>query len=467
MPQFSRTAIALILPTCLAACAAVGPDYAGPPARPAGSERFVRAESDSAPVLEAAPWWKALGDAQLDTLIQRALTDSPDLQAASARVEQARASFMQQEAASEPKLAASGGGGVIEQAPGTGASNTRHGYTASLMASWELDLAGGTRRKVEAADASRQAVEADLADARLALTTEVAQAYVRLRQIQQQDGMLGAAREATRQALELTRQRRAQGVASEQEVEQRVDQLAASDASLEQLAADRLVALDRLALLCGLAPGSLDEELKTPAALPTLPEKLAVGDPTEMLRHRPDIRAAERRLAATNAQIGAQKANYFPKLSLYGGAGFFSTDSGQVFDQRNAALFLVPFLSWDFLDFNRTTSAVHKAEAGHAEALANYRSQVLRALNDANAALARFERQKQKLAQIELRRASAERQWELVRQRHAAGVANRIALADADRQLSDARQQELGARAELLNDYVLLQKSLGLGWQAS
>lgn len=457
--------LSLIVPLCLSACMTVGPDYAGPPKPATDLLHFARQSDAAQETLQAAPWWKALGDTELTRLIELALRDSPDLQAARARLDEAAAGLAQQQADGRPKASLSALGGAAEMAPGTNSETTYHLYSIAGMASWELDLFGGERRKVEAARATHDAVAADLVDLQLSLAAQVADTYIHLRNIQAQEEALIGTTEADHDALTLVSQLRSRGVASEQEIQQRITQSADTQAQIELLASERLIALDKLAMLCGQPPAALDQDLAGRTELPTLPGTVEIGDPASLLQHRPDIRAAERRLVAGNAQIGAQQANYFPKISLIGGLSLSSTDAGSLFKPESGALFAVPYLSWDFLDFSRTTAAVAKAHAARDEATANYRASVLRALNDANSALSRYGQQRRILSQRNSQRESAQRQLDLIRLRQQAGVATRIELADARRSLIAAQRQELDARADMLSDYILLQKSLGMGWQ--
>lgn len=459
----------------LTGCTTVGPDYKGAPAIAAEAlqqSRFKRDDPSAdavAPV--AAQWWRALGDATLDALVEQALTQSPTLQAAEARLRSARAAFNAQEANGRPTGSASALGAGVWQGPGTDHESSLHLYSVGFDATWEVDLFGGTRRAVESASAQAQAVQADLADAQVSLTAEVASTYVGLRAQQGRQALLRDTATFDAQALALVLQRRDQGVATVDDVEQRAQQAEATQSSLADVAAEIAASLDRLALLTGQAPGALDEQLAavmpTTSALPVLPrapDRVAIGDPASLLQRRPDIRAAERRLAGRNAQIGQEKAKYFPKLSLLGNIGVAGTDPGKLLRTDKLALAAVPYLSWNFLDFGRTAAAVRDAEAGRDEAVANYKAAVLGALQDANTSLARFGRQRQSVQHLLAQQGSTERTLELTRQRRQAGAASQIDLLDAQRRDTEARLKALDGESALLKDFVALQKSLGLGW---
>ena len=472
---FSRsTSFALVasaLAAMLGACAAVGPDYAGAPpvaADAAKAPRFARDTVATAPAAPAtAAWWRSLDDATLDGLVEQALRSSPTLHAAEARLRAARASLNEQEAKRRPSGSASALGLGLWQAPGTDESSSAHLYSLGFDASWELDLFGGTRRAVESASAQAQAVRADLADAQVSLTAEVAQAYVALRSQQRRLALLRDTTTLDTQGMALMQQRFDRGVSTAGDLEQHKAQGEATQASMADVLAQISASLDRLALLTGQAPGVLDAQLAAPPQrLPSLPQDLRVGDPADMLKRRPDIRAAERRLASSNAQIGQQTANYFPKISLLGDIGFAGARIGKLLSGDSLSLIAVPYLSWNVLDFGRTAAAVRQAEAGRDEAVANYESAVLGALQDANTSLAQYGQQRQVLQRLLAQQASAERTLGLEQQRRQAGVVGQLDFLDARRNDINARLKALDGEADLLKDFVALQKSLGLGWQA-
>lgn len=461
----SASCLPLAAALLIAGCAAVGPDYAGAPAiapDAVGAAAFARAPQNPENGPPIAQWWRLLGDAQLTGLINDALRHSPDLHAAQARLRQSRASLSQNEANRLPKVSSTVAA-AHARLPGDEGSATL--YAANFDASWEIDLFGGTRRAVEAAGAEADAAQADLADTQVSLAAEVANVYVDLRAAQRCLDLARGQVALERNSLALVGQRRERGVAADAEVEQQLARAASALNAVNQLEAKAAADLDQLAFLTGRAPGSLDAALSTAAPLPALPATVDVGDPAGLLRRRPDIRAAERRLASRQAQIGEKVAGYFPKLNLYGNLGFSASDPGHLVRSDNAAFIAVPYLQWNLFDFGRTAAAVRGAEAGRDEAIAKYEVAVLGALRDANTALARFGQQRDSLRQYRQQAASAERILVLARQRRAAGAASQIDVDDADRSWREARQNAETAESDLLKDFISLQKSLGLGWE--
>jgi NodT family efflux transporter outer membrane factor (OMF) lipoprotein len=269
------------------------------------------------------------------------------------------------------------------------------------------------------------------------------------------------------QTLELIRQRRERGIAPAADVERQATQAENTRANLIPLDEQIIESLDQLAVLTGQVPGALDRELSTPMPLPTLPAAVPIDDPAAVLKRRPDIRAAERRLAAGNAQIGQREADLFPKLKLLGFIGSNAGDPGHLLKKSAFTWLGVPYLQWDVLDFGRTRSSVRQAQAGRDEAAARYTQTVLAALQDANNALSRYGHQRESVARLRQIEASAERSAHLMQQRYDAGASSLIDLMDAERTQLSAQQSLVQGRADLLKDFASLQKSLGLGWASS
>jgi NodT family efflux transporter outer membrane factor (OMF) lipoprotein len=481
-------AVLAVAGSALTACM-VGPDYKGPPSvAPAAvsAPAFHRAED-----LSAAPppsrWWTALGDPELDQLVDEALAASPNLDIARARLQQSRAGLKQQRAGLLPNTQASalylrtkglteafgGSGSAATGANGAGAagqtvstSDTLTFYDVGFDATWELDLFGGQRRAIEGAKAEANAAEANLHDAEVSLAAEVAQAYVSLRDLQQRLALAQRDVEIESRMLALTQQRRAGGSATDLDIERLNNQLKSTQADAVPLKAQIAEQLDRLAILTGQPPGALDQELETAAPVPAPPAEVAVGDPASLLRRRPDIRAAERAIVQKNALIGQHTADLFPKVELLGNLGYGSTDLSSLLTGDNFSYVAAPVLQWRPFDFGRIKAQINEAKGERAEAIANYRKTVLGALDDAETALARFSRQKDSVASLAAVKASAERASALTARRVEGGTATTLDQLDAERQRVTAETSLSQARAGLTQDFIALQKSLGLGWSA-
>ena len=483
-----------LIPLLLLGACTVGPNYAGPPKAigsaatpPAG---FVRADNTLATTAPAvADWWTTLNDPMLTWLEERALESNPNVAVAQARLKQARSALRLERANQAPNANASAtylhanlpelnlGSGNAEQgganggasggsASGSGGGTNVDFFNLGFDASWEIDLFGGRRRTVEAARASAEAAEANVADAQVSLSADVAQAYVGLRDAQQRLILAREASKMQRDTLNLTLQRFNNGTASQLEVERLRNQVESTDAQILPLSSSVETYLNALAILIGEAPGTLDQRLSQAGQVPLPPAQVAVGDPTALLQCRPDIRAAERNLAAQTARIGVAEAAKFPRLNLMGIIGIGGTSLNSLTDLDNLVTLGAPMLQWNVLNFGRANARVGQAEGARDEAEARYRGVVLSALRDAEDSLSRFRARRNTVATLARAKASADRSAVLMQQRYRAGAATLIDTLDAERQRVAAQQSLSQAVAGLTNDYVALQKALGLGWRA-
>ncbi len=353
-----------------------------------------------------------------------------------------------------------GGLGGLTGGAGGGSLNL---YNAGFDATWELDLFGGVRRAEESARAQTESVQAALEDARVSLAAEVARVYVGLREQQAQKAIAERSAEIEARMVDISSQRRDRGVESDLDLERLRAQLEQTRAALVPIRGQIEESLDRLAVLTGREPGTLDAELSPAAAPPELPIDIAVGDPAQMLRRRPDVREAERRLAAQNAVIGQRTADLFPKLNLIGVIGWGATDLNHLFDSTTSLA--APMLQWNALDFGRTRARIAQATAGRDEAAAQYETTVLNALQDAETSLSRLGHAREDVMVLARVKASADRAAALTEQRQRAGVASVADVLDTERTRQSAEQNLESARAQLTLAYVSLQKSLGLGWE--
>jgi NodT family efflux transporter outer membrane factor (OMF) lipoprotein len=460
----------------VSACA-VGPKYNGPPAV-AHEDRFVRSgEAVQSAVRPAGSWWESLADVELERLIKLALADSPDLDAAEARLRKARSVARQQRAAQLPKVSAdvlalrsnaslSSSGSPGSGSPSSSSSGGLEFYNVGFDASWELDLFGGSRSARRAAGAQAEASRAELEDLHVSLAAEVGRVYVGLRGQQQRLELLRRSADMEREILGLTEQRRSRGVASEFDVERSRAQFESTQAMMIPLQQGIQESLDGLAVLTGRAPGTLDDELTQAQPLPQLPGTVNVDDPADILRRRPDIRAAERRLAARTAIVGQRTADLFPKVSLLGSVGFGGNSTSGLFNDDNLIWLVAPVLRWSFLDFGGNKARVDQAQADRDEAIASYKSTVLNALQDAETSLSRFGNRRRSVVTLQRVKSSADRAAELAQQRRKAGALSQIDFLDAERTRVNAEQDLAQSQAELVQSFIALQKSLGLGWDS-
>lgn len=477
-----RKTLPLAAMVLLGACT-VGPNYSGPPKAASDAVArgtFVRAQDPAfAPAPGLARWWQALGDATLDRLVDDALAHSPNIDIAQARIREARAQVDSRRAGELPNVSANAtylhaelpGTGLGTGSSDSGSSSSSSSNLSSLnfynlggQVSWEADLFGGGRRGIEQARATVGQRFADLADAQVSLTAQVAQAYVNLRDVQTRQRLNGESSKLQHQALDLARQRYQAGTASLLDVQRLQTQAQNTDAQNVPLGAQIDQYKDQLAMLTGREAGSLDATLDPQMPVPLPPTQVPIGDPATLLSHRPDIRAAERALAAGNANIGVQRAKLFPKLNFTGIIGLGGTSPGAVFDPGMLTTLAAPMLSWSFLDFGRTRAAIRSAEAQRDAAEAQYRETVLEALQDCENTLSLFGNVRQQLGQLRDVELTAQQSALLNRQRYQAGTSTLIDQLDIERQRLSAAIAVAQAKAQLTNAYIGVQKSLGLGW---
>ena len=493
----------LMVPLALLGGCMVGPRYAGPPnVAPAAGAAPAFHRAAVAPVNAAPPlarWWTALGDERLNRVIDDALANSPTLERALGSVREARAKVRESSAALLPQGGASaiyarvGVPGAINEALGSTAGGGASGggaasggaasggggagggsqiqvpdnlnlYNVGLLATWEIDLFGGTRRQVAAARANLQASEADLQDAQVTLTKQVATAYVNLRDTQNRLVIARRNTAVQQRLVDLTRLRRLGGTATDLDVERAISQLKQTQATAVPLAGQVEIYTDQLSQLAGREPGSLEALLGPAGLLPLPPAQTAIGDPADLIRRRPDVRAAERRLAAANEDIGASVAQYFPTVNLYGTIGYGSTKLSNLFSGGNLLKLVAPVLSWNFLSFPSVKAQVGEARGRFDQARASYRSAVLQALLDAENGLSRFGHDRDNVASLADASASATRAAVKTDLRYQGGTATLIDALDAERQRLQAESSLAQAQAMLTSDWIGLQASLGLGW---
>src|SRR6187551_1983753 len=436
-----RSMFSLGLAALLSACA-VGPDYRTPetPATP-----FIAAQG--AGVAEQpfeAAWWEQFQDPVLDGLIERALTDDLDLKIAVARVEESRAFLGASKRDRWP--------GVVAGVSRTESNQQQplfstdridsESYSAGLSTLWELDLFGRVRRGVEAAGAEADAAVADLRDAQVLIAAEVARNDIELRGAQKR---LNVARQnlGYQDTLDLTRVRLELGRGSELDVASAAARLAATEATIPPLEADEAVAANRLAVLLGERPGALTAELAPREIAPHL-TTIAVDSPAALLQRRPDIRAAERELAAATARIGVAKADLFPRLTLSGFIGFVAGDAGELGESSSRAWSLSPVLSWAGLE-RGTYAGVHVSEARAKAALASYELTVLHALEETENAFVTYGSHRQRLASVVEQATASRTAAELARIQYREGALDFLRLLDAERTLLQAEDEVAAA----------------------
>jgi multidrug efflux system outer membrane protein len=454
-----------LLALALSACA-VGPDYKSPqiePAKLAGAEagNYDRSRFD-------ALWWQQFDDPTLNQLVQQSLDGNRQLRVAFARLRAAQAirDDLGNDQLPTINSRASGEFGKAQQ-PGISEQRVKsERYDLGLDMLWELDLFGRIQRQLEASDAQIEVAEADYYQLQVSLIAELVDAYGNLRGAQLRERIARQNLENQQESRGITEQLRDAGVGSELDVLRSDARLAATEASLPQLQAQQQRAKHRIATLLGLRPEQLDLDLSA-RPLPAIAKALPIGDPAELLRRRPDIRAAERQLAAATASIGVATADLFPRVSLSGFLGFTAGRGSQLGSSAARAWGVAPTISWAAFDLGSVRARLRGAEAEADGALANYEQQVLLALEESANAFSDYANNQQRLLallrQSEASRAAAEQ----ARVRYREGEVDFLVLLDAERERLAAEDAQALAEVELYRGIVAIYKALGGGWQPS
>jgi NodT family efflux transporter outer membrane factor (OMF) lipoprotein len=453
--------IVLLLLLGLGGCAAVGPEYRMPsPPLPATWSSGAASQED------ISEWWRRLHDPILNQLIAQALAASPDLKAAQARLREARARRELAGAEQSPSVTASAAASRSKSSKNTGSGATRNLFNAGFDASWEPDVFGATRRGIEAAQADLQASTASLDNTRVSLVAEVARNYVELRGAQ---ARLGIARDnlaSQSETMQLADWRAQAGLGSSLEVEQARTNREQTRAQIPTLETSLAEAEHRIALLLGQAPDSLHPQLAPIAAIPRIPDALAVGIPADTLRRRPDLRAAERKLAAETARIGVAEAARYPNFTLSGSIGLEAPRAGDLFSSGALTHALLASVAGTLFDGGRLRQRVEIQSAVQEQALATYQNTLLTVLQEVEDALVALTNSRQRQDALGLAAEAARNAALMARQRYSSGLIDFLSVLDSERSLLSVEDNLASADAARATALIQLYKALGGGWAA-
>ena len=453
----------------LAACAPVGPDYTPPapdlPARwgtePGGQPPAATESGDR--------WWNLFDDPLLNDLLARAITANHDLRIAGSRIKAARARYRQATASSGPQLAAEASSAHSRRSDNTGSSNNARGsqnlFQTDFDADWEIDLFGGQRRTVEASSATFEASRENRRDVLITLEAEVAGNYFELRGSQKRLATARASLAAEDMTLTTVQGRFQLGLASRLEVAQTETQKSLLAAQIPDIEKKIAQSTSQLALLLNLPRADLASRLAKPGVTPDLPPTLPAGLPSDLLRRRPDIRLAERRLAAASAEIGVATADLFPRFSLSALVGLQSSSLADLVDSGSRFWTAGPSLSLPL--FNRETlqAAVDITKAEHEEMFATYERTVLAALIEVENALVQFAREQEVRSSLARAVTTGRQAVTFNEGLYKAGLADLTDVLAGQRTLYQAEDQFLQAEQQLLLTTIALYKALGGGWE--
>lgn len=479
-PRFSLAAkvglSVLVLSLLLQGCS-VGPKYKAPPLPGSAFAPFHNSvetsKSNNSPATPLDQWWTGFNDSELVTIVQRALSQNLDLAASLERVNQSRAvaagagarlypSGELDASATAEHQSLEGNLGTISRDVPTFRRNI-HEYTIGPSASWEIDVAGGIRHNAAAARDEVQAAEADRIGTRIIVAADAADAYLQIRGYQARIAIAKSQIETDEHLLKLVQNRYDAGAATKREIAQAQALLQQARSTLPPLHLALEKQLNRLDVLMGVQPGTYAHELDTVMPVPPVPN-IANQEPTDVLRRRPDVIAAERRLAASNERIGVVLAEYYPKISLAGVLGFDSLNSGSLFTSDAFQPAAVAGLRWRLFDFGRVNAEVKQARGINAEALVDYRQAVLKAAEDVENALASLSETEADSVEVQAEVQSLTHARDLSQEAYRAGSITLTDVLDADRQLLTAQDQLASNRADASRAAVAVFRSFGGGW---
>jgi len=461
----------------LAGCS-VGPNYKEPSLGTPAAWNEAQQKGVDTRAGELARWWTVFEDPLLNSLVERAVQSNLDLRVAEARIREARAvraaaaaglwpaldtagsytrSRSSENAFNVPSQGGAGGGA-------SGIKLERNFYNAGFDANWEIDVFGGVRRGVEAADATIEATEYSRRDVLVTLLGDVARNYIDLRGAQRRLAVARANVKTQQDSLDLTRVRFDAGLASDLDVaraEAQVNTTAAQIPNLQSAIKEASYSLD---LLLGQAPGALWHELEKELAIPNLPSEVLVGLPSDLLRRRPDIRVAERQLAAATAQLGSAVADLFPKFFLTGLAGMESISAGDWFTAGSRYWSIGPTIRWPIFDAGRIRANIEIRNAQQEQALNQYEKTILAALGDVEKSLVNYSQEQVRYRSLTDAVASNRRAVEMAQELYVRGLNDYLNVLDTQRALYVTETELALSEATMASNLVALYKALGGGW---
>jgi multidrug efflux system outer membrane protein len=465
-----RSWTAGVAAAAIAAGCAVGPNYHRP-ATPLDPHFVNSGEPGFAQDTAVERYWQSFADPLLDGLIDDALAYNKDLGAAAANLRAARAIRRQAGFDLFPTVTLSSGYShnlyAQQQLPGVDQHDREFDSAkVGFDGLWELDLLGRVRRNVEAARADVGAAAATLQDARVSVIAEVARDYFVLRGLQDQLALTRRNADNQSSSLKLTRVRLEAGRGNELDTSRAEAQWQTTLASIPSLEASIATTIYRLSVLTGRQPNALTERL-APQPAPNLPSLNAIGTPEELLRRRPDIRLAERRLAGATARVGVAVGDLFPKVTLTGSFGYLAPTFSEI-GQEHARYFSGgPSITWAAFDLGRVRARISSAKAQTDEALASYEGAVLNALEDTEGALISYGRSQARRDALQVAAAASDKAADLARRRFEGGLIDFLEVLDAERTALSAELLLSQSRTDSATSLIAVYKALGGGWELS
>jgi NodT family efflux transporter outer membrane factor (OMF) lipoprotein len=455
---------------------AIGPEYVRPEVAVAATWRDAQADQMTAPPQSLDRWWTLFRDPVLDQLVERAVAGNLDLRIAAARIREARAARGIAAAAALPQVDAAAGYARTrrsesvppfkDSADGKSPFGARDQnlFEAGFDASWEIDVFGGVRRDKEAALAQLQATEEARRDVLVTLVADVARTYVELRGAQRQLTILDETLRTEQDTLGLVTARANAGLATDLDVAKAEGLVATTASQRPVLVRQSGEAVHRLGVLLGAGPDALADQLAPAVAIPLSPPELPAVLPSELLSRRPDVRQAERELAAATARIGVARADLFPRFAIPGSFGHLSDESGDLPSLRSQFWSVIPGLRWPILSGGRIRANIRVQGARHEQAQQTYEKTIVTALQDVADALLARSRELDRQASLRTAIVANRRALEVSLARYTSGVESFLSVLDAQRLLYAADDALAQSERNLAVSAIAVYKSLGGGW---
>lgn len=461
------SAVVLAVASALSACA-VGPNYKRP--ETPVTQQFNAATADATTYKTTkdpqAEFWQQFNDDTLNQLVSDSLTANHDLRIALARLVEARGARRESYFDLAPTVTAAAGHTtqLVPTVQGGFPFKASY-YDAGFDATWELDFFGQVRRGVEARSAQFQAAEASLRDAQVSVIAEVGRTYFELRGEQTQ--LAVAERNVANQTdtLKLTQARLDAGRGTELDTTRAQAQLSTTLSTIAPLQASVARSIHRLSVLTGREPDALTSQLTPVKDLPGLPQIVAINDPASLLRRRPDIRVAERQLAASTALVGVAIGDYFPKVTFNGNFTYAAAAPGNLGTSPSRSYVIGPGISWAALDLGRVQAQVAQAHARNDAALASYEKTVLTALEETENALVTHARARDSLTHVAAAAEASATAARLARTRYEGGYVDFLEVLDAERTQLEAEDRLAQSRTETATSLIAVYKAMGGGWE--
>lgn len=458
--------IGIALLATLTACSAVGPDYQPPRSDLPAQWQETTGKVAAAPASEVHSWWTLFKDPVLDSLIERALAANQDLRIAETRIREARAARRLAGSAMLPALNSSASATRSRSFENTALGATDLDlFQVGFDAGWEIDIFGSVRRSVEAAEATVAGTLENKRDVLVALAAEVARNYLELRGGQQRLAIARQNITNQEETVQLVRHRYDLGLSSELALEQAKNQLYMTQSLVPGLETTTIQAMHQLALLIDQQPQGLRQELSPEAIIPVLPPAIPLALPSELLRRRPDIRRAERQLAAATAEIGVATAELFPRFSLSALAGLESTSLSDLVTSGSRFWSVGPSVKWSLFDGGRARAGIDISEAQRDRAQITYEKTVLTALIEVETALAAFSREQETNRTLRSAAAAGQRAATIARSQYQLGLTDFLAVLLSEQALYQSQDQLVQSEQRLTTGLVALFKALGGGWE--